>query len=154
MDKEKTFDFSTNWYEVWMKQSKQFFETADKNLKGMFEKGSSVNPEDHLKQIQQWLDNLKAQWQFTQLTEQQRKYENYWKMMIHMCNEASELMLQEWIKRAHEPNPVKNIHDLYELWLNCCQKVYEKSMHTPHHQDFYGDYMNAVIQFWKSSIPK
>lgn len=152
-DKSKNMNFDTNWYDLWMKQSKEFFETADKNLQGVFGKGSSANPEDHLKQIQQWLDVWKNQWQFTQLNEQQKAFENYWKTMAKMCSDASDMMVAEWIKRSHEHNPIKNTRELYELWLSCCHEIYQKSTHSQAYQDTYGEFMNAALKFWKSAIP-
>ena len=38
MIKENKIEFDTNWYELWMKQSKEFYESAEKNLKDMFNK--------------------------------------------------------------------------------------------------------------------
>lgn len=151
--KKANFD-SNNWYELWMKQSKEFFETADKNLKDLFNKGAFVNPEDHLKQIQEWMDTLKNQWQFNQLNDQQKAFENYWKTMMKMCNDASDMMLQEWIRRSRDQHPVKSIHELYELWLNCCHEIYQKSTHSKTYQETYGEFMNAAMKYWKSTMPK
>lgn len=154
MDKGKKFDFNTNWYELWMKQSKEFFDSANKNLNELFGANTFANPEDHLKQIQQWLDTLKSQWQFIQLNEQQKAYENYWKSMAKMCTDASDLLLGQWIKRSQEQKPIKDVHELYELWLNCCHQVYEKSMQSKSYQETYSEFMQAALKFWKSTIPK
>lgn len=154
MDKGKKFDFNTNWYELWMKQSKEFFESANENLKGLFDTNASINPEDHLKQIRTWLDSLKSQWQFIQLNEQQKTYENYWKTMSQMCSDASDRMVEQWIKRSQEQKPVKDIRELYELWLNCCNEVYEKAMHSKSYQESYSEFMKAALKFWKSTIPQ
>lgn len=151
MAKDNEFDFNTNWYELWMKQSKNFFETANENLKDMFEKSKYVNPEDHLKQINQWLEMLKNQWQFIQFTEEQKRYQSQW---MEMCSDASDLMLKQWIKRAQEDNPVKNIRELYELWLNCCHEIYQKLLQSKAYQEPYGEFMNAAMKFWKLSMPK
>jgi hypothetical protein len=153
MDKETKFDY-TNWYSLWMEQSKEFFSSAEKNLQGLFSKPSFANPEDHMEQIQNWMSMLKHQWEFPHLTEAQKAYEAYWKMMAKMCNEASDMLLQQWIKRFHQDNPVKNIQELYELWLSCCHEVYQRSMHSKSFQDAYGEFMNAALKFWKSAIPK
>src|SRR5579871_5779021 len=104
MYKDEKAEFKNSWYDLWMKQSNEFFESANKNLKNMFDKDTFANPEDHLKQIQQWLDSLKSQWQFTQLNDQQKMYENYWKTMSKMCSEASDMMVNQWIKRNRENN--------------------------------------------------
>lgn len=145
MSTENKYQFDTNWYELWMKQSKEFFESAQKSW--------FTNPQDHLKQIQSWLDTFKKQWEFAQLTEEQKKYQEYWKMMANMCTEASEMMTKEWIKRSHEENPVKDIRELYELWVDCCQNVYQKSLQSNAYQDTYNEFMNAAIKFWKSAMP-
>lgn len=141
---------SVNWYELWTKQSKDFFDTAEKNLKGAFE-----NPEENITQIRQWMETLKTQWQFMELNhEQQKIYSNYWKIIEKMCNEASELMLKQWIQRAHDDNPIKDSRDLYELWLSCCQEIYAKSMHSESYRKAYGEMMNSMLNYWKAAIPK
>lgn len=154
MKKDDKFDNSGNWYELWMQQSKEFFSTADDNLKNLFGQHNYVNPEEHMQQIQAWLDTLKNQWQFLQLSEQQRIYENYWKNMTKMSNEAIDMMLHEWIKRTKENNPVKNTRELYELWLECCNNIYHKAIHSKSYQETYGELMNAALKYWKSAIPR
>ncbi len=154
MVKEKKPGLNTEWYDLWMKQSKEFFDSANKNLQDMFEPGAFAKPEDHLKQINQWLETLKNQWKFTQFSEQQKAYENYWKMMSKMCNDASDMMLDKWMERSREDKPIKNIRELYELWLNCCQEIYKKSMVSKDFQEAYGEFMNAALHFWKSTMPK
>lgn len=154
MNKEDKVHFDTNWYELWMKQSKEFFESADKNLKEIFGKHSIANPEEHLKQVEQWLETLKKQWESSQLTKEQKAYQEYWKMMAKMYSDASDMMLQEWIKRSHHDNAIKNIRELYELWIQCCHSVYQKSLQSNAYQEAYGDFMNAAIKFWKDMITK
>jgi hypothetical protein len=146
--------FDTDWYELWMKQTKDFFETADKNLKDMFTKGSPADPSNHLKQIDEWLEALKAQWEKTPLTTDQKAYQDYWKMMSKMSSDAGDLMLAQWIKRTQDQNPVTSVRELYDLWLNSCHQVYQKSLQSKAYQDVYGEFMNAALKFWKSAIPK
>ena len=152
MDKDS--HFNTNWFELWMKQSKEFFESADKNLKNVFDKDSIGKPEEHLKQINEWLETLKKQWEFTQLTAEQKAYQTYWKMMSDMCKEASDKMVEQWIKRSHDKDPIKNVQELYELWLSCCHDVYQKWLKSKAYQDVYTEFMNAALKFWKDSVPK
>jgi hypothetical protein len=154
MSKEKDkFDFNQNWYDVWMKQSKEFFDTAEKNLKGVFNQ-DNLNPQDHMKQINDWMETLKNKWQAMHLDEQQKAYINYWNAMSKMSMDANEMMLKLWMQRSKEHNPIKNIPELYELWLNCCNEVYKNAMHSKSYQEAYGEFMNAAIQFWKSALNK
>jgi hypothetical protein len=154
-DKNKDkFNFDTGWYELWMKQSREFYDSAEKNLKEMFAPGASANPEENMKLVNQWLDSLKQQWQSAQLGEQQKAFENYWKMMMKMCMDATDMLVQQWTQRARENQPVKSVRELYDLWLNCCNEVYSKSMHSKSYQEAYGEFMNAAIHFWKSALPK
>jgi len=154
MAKEKKSDFNANWYDLWMKQSKDFFENANKNLQDMFVSGAFAHSEDHRQQINQWMEMLKNQWNVTQFTEQQKAFKSYWKIMSQMCNDAADMMLDKWIQRSREDQPVKNTRELYELWLNCCQEVYKKSMSAKDFQEAYGEFMNATLHFWKSALPK
>lgn len=154
MDKDKRFDFNTNWYEIWMKQSKEFFESAEKNLKDVFERSGVSNPEDQFKKMQDWQGMLKKQWQFLQLDEQQKAFENYWKAMMKMSMEASDMMVEQWKKRMNTDHPVKDVRELYDLWLNCCHEIYQKGIQSKSYQEAYGEFMNAAIKFWKSALPK
>jgi len=154
MGKETKFDFNTNWYELWTQQSKEFFESAEKNLKGLFTQEAKINPEEHIEQINKWLETLKKHWQFTALNEQQKIHENYWKIMAKMCSDASDMMVKQWIQRGKENHPIENIRELYELWLNCCNEIYTKAMHSKSYQEAYGEFMNAAMHFWKSAQPK
>jgi 5-methylcytosine-specific restriction endonuclease McrBC GTP-binding regulatory subunit McrB len=143
-----------DWYDMWMAQSKAFYSSAESNLKDMFGKQSGTNPEDHLQQIQAWLKTLSSQWNVMNLNEQQKPFEQYWKTMAELSSQASELMLKEWIKRTKEDKPISNVHELYELWLNCCHEVYAKAIRSPDYQALYGDFMNEAMKFWKSAMPK
>lgn len=155
MTKEQSgFQFNQNWYDMWMEQSKQFFNTANSNLKNVFEGQTFSKPEDHLQQIQAWLETLKSQWNVMNVSQDQKQYEKYWKAMIEMSTEASELLLAEWIKRTRDNKPISDVRELYELWLNCCQEVYTKKIHSANYQEMYGEFMNAAMKFWKTAIPK
>ena len=154
MQNTNQFDFNTNWYDLWMKQSKQFFETANDNLQDMFTKNKFVKPEDNLQQINVWLDKLKSQWENNQLTDEQKPFEAYWKMMSKMCSDATELMLNQWIKRSQEDNPIKTIRELYELWLSSCHEVYQKSLQSKAFQDAYNEFTQSAFKYWKLAVAK
>ncbi len=154
MVKEKKMEFNTDWYESWMKQSKEFFDSANKNVKNVFPQDGFTTPDENLKQMNQWVEMLKKQWQMTQLMEQQKAFEAYLKMTTKMCNESADMLLEQWIKRSKEKNPVKSMQDLYELWVDCCKEIYKKSMTSKDFQQLYDQYMNAMLQFWKSAMPK
>ncbi|OGT59482.1 MAG: hypothetical protein A3F14_02960 [Gammaproteobacteria bacterium RIFCSPHIGHO2_12_FULL_43_28] len=155
MTKEQgQFDFNTNWYELWMNQSNQFFETANDKLKDLFGKNKFVNPEDHLQQINEWMEKLKSQWEGNRLTPDQRAFESYWKTMSKMCSDATELMLNQWIKRSREDNPIKTVRELYELWLSSCNEVYQRSLQSKAFQDAYGEFMQSAFKYWKLAAAK
>lgn len=143
-----------NWYDIWMKQSKNFYETSEKNLKELFANNTQMNPEEQMKLIQHWSDTLKNQWSHIQLNEQQKAYETYWKMINKMCLEANDRLVQKWMENIKENNPIKNTHDLYALWLDCCNEVYKKFMHSDAYQEAYGNMFNAAIDFWKKAFYK
>lgn len=148
-DNHSKTDF-TDWYSLWLKQSRAFYESANQNLQGMFDKNNDVNPEEHAEKIQAWLESLKKQWNFSQLTDNQKMFMDYWQGVAKTCNEACDMLLQEWIKRSKENDPVKNIKELYEMWLNCCQTIYQQSLQNQSYQNAYGEFMNAAMKFWKS----
>lgn len=153
MSKESKQDFNTDWYKIWMQQSKEFFDITEKNLKGLFDKNDFVDPEKHREKIDEWLNALKRHWEFP-LMQEQNSFQAYWLTIGKMYNEASELLLKEWIKRAHGDYPVKNFRDLYELWLNCCHEVYQRTLQSKAYQEVYGDFMNAALKFWQATMPK
>ena len=147
-----SFDANINWYELWMQQSKIFFETTEQYLKDFFEKGKSISPEDHLKQVNEWLEILKKQWEIHLLTEKQKTYQTYWNMMSKLYGEASDLMLNEWIKRTKAETPIQSTRALYELWLHCCNEVYQKAMNSKDYQTAWGQWLNGALQFWAEGV--
>ena len=151
MEKEKNFNAYTDWYDLWMKQSKNFFESANDHLENFFsDKEKYTHPEEHLRQIHAWLDILKKQWQSTPLSGEQKLYEKYIKIMNEMVMEASDRMVELWIKRSHTDHPIKSIHELYAVWLDCCHDIYTNAMRSQTFQEAYGDWMNATLKFWKA----
>jgi hypothetical protein len=154
MDKETPFETGINWYDFWVKQSREFHASAEKNLKDFFDKGSFTHPEDHLKQIDAWLETLKQHWDSAQLNTEQKVYGAYWQALNDMYKEASNMMRDQWLARARNNDPIKNVRELYELWLNCCHDVYQNAMKTKNFQDMYAEFMNASLKFWKSVMPK
>lgn len=154
MVKQEGSDFYAQWYKLWMEQSKEFFDSAEKNLKNVFGQQAAFASEENKKQINDWLATLKQHWDFAKLSEEQKAYAVYWQKMAEMCKEASDKMVEEWIKRSQENNPIKNAHELYELWLKCCNDIYQKTMQTKSYQEAYGEFMNAAMKFWKNSMPK
>jgi hypothetical protein len=154
MSKDNQFEAYTYWYDLWMKQSKEFFISANDYLKDLFDKEKNVDPREHLDQIQPWLDLLKKQWQFMPLNDQQKTFETYFQMMNKMCGEATDLMMHQWISRSKENRPIRNIHELYTLWLDSCQEIYAKAMHSKSYQEAYGHFIDAAIKFWKHAASK
>jgi hypothetical protein len=149
MYQHKDFGFDLQWYEQWMQQSKTFFESANANLGNVFTQGKTPNPEDHLTAIQQWLEMLKTQWSEAIPTNEQASGNMNWKVMSQMCQEAANMLLEQWIKRTKSQEPINNVRDLYELWLQCCQSVYQKSLRTESFQTAYGEWMNAALKWWR-----
>ncbi|TAK79310.1 MAG: hypothetical protein EPO11_00200 [Gammaproteobacteria bacterium] len=93
-----------NWYELWMKQNQLFFETTNEQLGHLFGQNKSVNPEENLQQIHQWLEKLR--------------------MISNLYHETSDLMLKQWIERFRSNQPVQTVQELQELWLDCCRKMF------------------------------
>lgn len=151
MVEEKTEKF-TDWYDLWMKQSQAFYDTANSNLKQFFEQGAAFKPEEHRDMINDWLDNLKKQWQSVALTEEQKAYANYWTNMAKMFNDASKKMMEEWIESSRSTKPIKSIQELHQLWLKCCQEAYAKSLNSQY-QAAYNDFVNQAFDFWKKFTP-
>lgn len=132
-------------YDIWLKQSQEFFKSAETHLKNMFATDQPFNPEEHLQDIQQWLATLKSQWQQQQVAE-------YWQRAVSLCNDVADLMLKEWIKRTQQNEPIHNIRELYELWIHCCHEVYENAMQTKAYQETFGKFMNDALKFWSHSV--
>ncbi|MFZ2315874.1 MAG: poly(R)-hydroxyalkanoic acid synthase subunit PhaE [Gammaproteobacteria bacterium] len=152
-DSNAKTDF-TDWYSLWLKQSRAFYESANQNLQGMFDKNAHVNPEEHAEKIQEWFESMKKQWDVGALPQDQKIFAEYWQDVAKTCNEACDMLLQEWIKRSKQNDPVKSIKELYEMWLNCCQNIYQQSLQNHSYQEAYGNFMNAAMKFWKSYNPQ
>lgn len=142
-----------NWYEQWMQQSQAFLTSAEKNLRDVFGNNTS-DPLKYMTQIQQWMESMKQQWEFAQLTDEQKAQQVYWKMMTGIYQEAMEMMFKQWVKRTEEKDPVKSIRELYEIWLDCCHEVYQKSLKSQAYQTAFADMMNASFKLWQQALQK
>lgn len=147
-------NFYTNWYEHWLNQCKEFFISADKNLKEIFTEEAFLHPEENLQRMRDWVRFLKSQWDIANLTNEQKTQLMYWQMLYQMYNNAADLLIDHWLKRTRENNPIKSTHELYELWLDCCREVYEQSLRSKAYQDAVSEFMNTMFKAWKTSIPR
>lgn len=154
MTKESQKDTYQDWYEIWTKQSKAFFDSANENLQHVFSNHTQMNAEEQFEKIQRWLEQLKKQWQMQAFNSEQANASTYWTTILQMFNEASEQLMRKWTERQQQHDPIKNVHDLYELWLNCCHDVYQKTMKTHSYQETYANLMNQAFQYWKNFTPK
>ncbi|HLB41910.1 MAG TPA: poly(R)-hydroxyalkanoic acid synthase subunit PhaE [Gammaproteobacteria bacterium] len=146
-----TFDKQVDWYALWIKQSKTFFEASEKNFNGLFDKQTSLGSEEQVQLMRQCLDIFKQQWEFMQLTEEQKAHQVYLRLLKKMYSDASELMFDQWSNRLKQENPIKNINELLDLWLHCCQATYQNMLHSQSFQEAYNDWMNAALRFWEST---
>lgn len=154
MGNEKTKESSNvNWYETWMKQSKIFFELANQNLSELLKQNAKATPEAYAKLANQWLENLRKQWDLSQAADERSADASYWKAMNKIYQEASDLLFAQWMKRYEDKNPVMNVQELYEMWLRCCQEIHERSLQSKSYQNAYGEFMNSAFKFWKGFTP-
>ncbi|OGT42721.1 MAG: hypothetical protein A3F42_06260 [Gammaproteobacteria bacterium RIFCSPHIGHO2_12_FULL_37_34] len=144
---------SFNWHELWIKQSKTFFETVEKNFTYFFEKEKSIGLEEQLQLMRQCLDVFKQQWEFMQLTEEQKAHQVYLRLLKKMYNDACELLFDQWSNRLKQENPIQNMKELFDLWTHCCQATYQNTLHSQSFQEAYNEWMNAAIRFWESAMP-
>lgn len=149
MKKDDMFNFDSNWQDLWVQQGKAFYDTANAQLKDLFDKNKTFNPEQHTEQLSVWLNTLKAQWDKSAQKPSDTIFQNYWQFMAKLCGEASDSMMKEWIKRTQENNPINNIRELYELWLNCCNEKYQQAIQTKSFQDTYANFINAALKAWQ-----
>lgn len=154
MTKDNSKDFYHEWSELWTKQSKDFFKSAENNLKALFTSHSNLSTEEQFEKIQEWTEQLKQQWQAQCMTAEQKAFSGYWKSMADIFNEAGEKMLREWTERNKSSDPIKSAHELYELWLNCCHEIYQKTLKTNAYQDNYSELMNQTLRYWKDFMSK
>lgn len=132
----KTSTQSQPNYDFWLQQSKMFYENL--NALQDFFKHDYSNPNLHQEQINLWLDALKKQAQ--SLNKEQAQTE--WQMMNRIMLKAADLMVTTWLNRAKEDNPVKSTQELYQLWLNNCQDMYQKSWAETNAPDAYKQWIN------------
>lgn len=97
---------------------------------------------------------LKLQMQMLQAKEQQKALQDYGMRMTKMGMQVSELLMKEWMIRAKENKPVTSSREMYEVWLDCCHKVYGQAMHEAAWQQTYGECVNAVLHYWKAMLGK
>ena len=151
---ESSAGFDMNWYKLWMKQSQEFFDSANKHLRELFARGEPVNPADHVEKINAWLETLKLNWSAASITNEHKDQAYCWNVMQTIYSNAADGMTAQWIQRTQENNPIKNTHELYELWLKSCQEMYQKMLSTKTYHETYSEFMNKALKFWESTTRK
>lgn len=147
------FDNQFDWYGLWTKQSKNYFDAVEKNFNKLFVKEKSSTIEEQLQMMQQCLEMFKQQWEQIHSSQNDQAHQVYFKMLQKMYNDACELMFEQWSNRLKQNDPVQNIKELYELWLHCCQATYQNTLHSKSFQDANEDWMKAGMRFWEMAIP-
>lgn len=153
MKKDDSFKFNSYWYDIWEKQSQQFFTLTKQHLQACFDK-EDFNIQEHFTQIQAWFNDLKQQWLSSLQTQEKNSYQEYADLINNIFNNAAELMLKKWEKKNKTSDPIKNMVELYALWLDCCHHACQKAQQTKTYQALYGDIMNSAMQFWKEMSSK
>lgn len=150
MNKDKDKKSMPDWYELWIQQSKVFFDSTQDQLQDLFKKGAMQQPEKYLEQMNEWLQTVKSKWKQMQDTQEEKQFQTYWNMMYKMYNESAALLGKKWLERSKEGNPITNMQALYELWLECCQETYRNH----YFQEAVSEMMNAAKKFWQVNSPK
>lgn len=145
---------NTDWQQLWTDQSKIFMDTANKNFEDLFAKNAQLNPEQYQEQIQEWVANMNKQWADIYKNCGDTDQAKYWEAMAQTSKQASEMMLEQWMKRAQQDDPIKSVKELYELWLSSCHDIYMKNIQSNAYQQMYGDMLNDAMKYWKSGINK
>lgn len=149
MPKKNKSPAAIDWYTFWTKQCKSFLLVAEKDLHKFFTSTDCLDPEKHLDQIYAWLETLKKQLDLAQSKEENEDFQFYWEIMAPLYQQASDLLIKEWIKRGRVKNPLRYVHELYGLWLDCCTITYQKSLQSKTYQETYSELMNAALNFLK-----
>lgn len=146
-------DYFKTYYETWANQSKDFFNSANHYLTDLFSGQNYKKPEDYLSNIQGWADHMKTQWAHFYPTEEQKMFSGFLKNMNQVHHDAIDRMIDEWMLKAKQNDPIKNTRDLYELWLNCCDEIYKKSIQSKTYQKSYHDMIQNMFEYWKTYTP-
>ena len=143
-------DAISEWYQLWMQQSKNFFTSVEGSLDDL----PNFNPKENIQQINAWLETLKTQWQYHNMSSEQQFSHTYFQLLEKMYNHSIERFLAEWIKRYEDNNPIQNTRDLYEMWLSCCQEEFQRMLATPSYQKAYAMFLNAGLKVWQDTLKK
>ncbi|MBV9576336.1 MAG: hypothetical protein JO149_06905 [Gammaproteobacteria bacterium] len=150
--KENTTNFTQLFFENWMKQTKDFFAASEKNFQDIFAMKEKADfSSEQTEKMYAWIQLLKDQWRFIQLDHTLKVYEAYWSLLSKIYIEAADKLMHLWTERQRANNPVKNMQELYGLWLNTCHDIYYRAMQSSAYQTAYGDFLNETLKYWKSA---
>lgn len=133
----------------WLEHSKAFYDALNSQWRQYLAQGKNYDPNEHLTEIQTWLDNVKEQWQTTVDNIADPATKQYWQHLFTIYSNAADSMLQTWLERAKEHHNVQSPQELYELWLNACKEAFADSMRSSEYQSMYKDMFNAAAKWWK-----
>jgi hypothetical protein len=50
------------------------------------------------------------------------------------------------LKKGINEEAVQNVQDIYKIWLECCEQVYQEMLTTPDYQQAYAKFINTFIK--------
>lgn len=155
MHKENDFYGSfVHGHEVWLKQSKQFFEKSLPLLDYYFAR-SYVSEEEALFGLDEMIYYFKAHINSEQSffnfipqisASNQQTFPKYFSLLSTMTDEAVNLLHEKMREKIKKQQAPQSLRDFYELWLECGETVYQKWLHTEAFLSVFGEMMNGMVR--------
>lgn len=141
-------------HDIWLKQSKQFFEQSLPLLDQYFAT-PAADEEQALFALDEMIYYFKAQIKTQQSffnflppisVTQQAVFPKYFSLLSEMTDEAVDLLHEKMRAKIKKNTSPQSLRDFYELWLECGEEIYEKWLHTDKFLAAFGEIMNGMFK--------
>lgn len=141
-------------HEVWLKQSKKFFEQSLPLLDQYFS-SPYADEEKALFALDQLIYYFKAQIKsqhsfFSFLPPldlaKQAVFPKYFSLLADMTDEAVDLLHEKMRMKIKNKSAPQALRDFYELWLECGEEVYQKWLHKDRFLAAFGEIMDRMFR--------
>jgi|GEM_PF-4713645 len=140
-------------HEVWLKQSKQFFEQSLPLLDRFFS-SSFTDVDKALFALDEMIYYFKAQIKSQGIffhfippisSQHQGDFPQYFSLLSDMTDEVVDLLHEKMREKIKNNSSPQSMREFYELWLECSDQVYQKWLHSDKFLSAFGEIMNKMF---------
>jgi adenosine deaminase len=136
-----TDNIKSSWKEMWDVQNKLFLQLSKMNMslfQELLDKDGEINGDEWFQRFKEnFKNNFRGSFDFSSFENNQSYFQKY----LEMENKILDLF-----KKCVTEEKIQSLRHMYEIWLQCCEKIYHETLATQGYQQAYGAFINDLIR--------